>query len=244
MALELASRSPHLLLVARRREPLQELAASLTQQGVTSVDYVVGDLTQPAVRQQVIGQIQENWNTLDVLINNAGTSSHGRFASSDAATLRGVMETNFFSVTELTRLALPLLRRGKEPAIVNVGSVLGHRGAPYNSEYSASKAALRGWSEALRAELSPEGIDVILVSPGTIESEFFDHLLAHHEQTPWPKQKGISPEAVATQIAGVLTKRQREIFPNWRGRLLVTANRWCPGLVDRAMKKYGKGHQE
>ena len=242
LALELANERPHLMLVARRETALKELAAELETQQVSSVNCVVGDLTQPETRQRVVDHVQNSWGALDVLVNNAGTSSHGRFAASDEETLRGVMETNFFSVAELTRLTLPLLRAGSDAVIVNVGSILGHRGAPYNSEYSASKAALRGWSDALRAELSAEGIDVLMVSPGTIDSEFFEHLLARHEPTPWPKQKGISPKATARQIVSALAKRKREIYPNWRGRLLVTANRWCPGLVDMVMKRFGFGN--
>ena len=127
------------------------------------------------------------WGGLDVLINNAGVSAHGRFADSDEPTLRRVMEVNFFAAAELTRLALPLLhvqnpnRRSQNPipaAIVNIGSIIGHRGLPLNSEYAASKFALRGWSESLRAELAADGVDVLLVSPGTTDTEFFDHLLA------------------------------------------------------------------
>ena len=239
LALELARYEPHLLLVARRETALEQLAAELEQKSVSSVGYVVGDLTQPHVRQAVVEKAASDWGALDVLVNNAGTSSHGRFVTSDQETLRGVMETNFFAVTELTRLALPWLQKGSDALVVNIGSILGHRGAPYNSEYSASKSALRGWSDALRAELAREGIDVSMVSPGTIDSDFFEHLLARHEATPWPKQKGISPEATAEQIVRAMANRRREIYPNWRGRLLVTLNRWCPSLVDVVMKRYG-----
>ena len=98
---------------------------------------------------------------------------------------------------------------------------------------------MRGWSEAIRPELAREGIDVLMVSPGTIDSDFFEHLLARHEPTPWPKQKGISPTDTAKQIVRAMIRRRREIYPNWRGRVLVTANRWCPGLVDWVMKRYG-----
>ena len=149
------------------------------------------------------------------------------------------MELNFFAVTELTRLALPLLRDGCDPLIVNISSILGHRAIPHQSEYCASKFALRGWSEALRAELHGLGIGLLLVSPGTTETEFFDHLLEKQSTTPWGKQQGISPEAVAKQIVRAIERRNREIFPNWRGRLLVWANRCCPGLVDRVMNRYG-----
>ena len=123
---------------------------------------------------------------------------------------------------------------------MNIGSILGHRGLPLNSEYSASKFALRGWSEALRAELAGEGVDVLLVSPGTIETEFFDHLVAKRADLPWGKAKGIPAAAVAEQTVRALERGGREIFPNWRGRALVLANRLAPGMVDRVMARLGR----
>ena len=71
------------------------------------------------------------------------------------------------------------------------------------------------------------------------DTEFFDHLLAKRGSTPWGKQRGMPPEAVARQIVRAMERRQREIFPNWRTRLLVLVNRLCPGLVDRWMNRYG-----
>ena len=239
LGIELAPLGMHFCLVARSESSLTELAEELDKLGAASVLCFAGDIVSCDTRAKLIELLRDEWGSIDILVNNAGTSAHGRFVASDESTLRGVMELNFFAATELTRLSLPLLSAGKDPVIVNVGSVLGHRGAPYNSEYSASKFALRGWSEAVRAELSREGIDVVMISPGTIDTQFFDHLLARHEETPWPKQKGISPEATALQIANAIRRRKREIYPNWRGRVLVAASRYCPALVDRLMKRYG-----
>jgi len=106
----------------------------------------------------------------------------------------------------------------------------------------------KGHGEPPGIELSWVASDPVTIEVGAegyvtkeiaIDSDFFEHLLARHEPTPWPKQKGISPQDTAKQIVRALVRRRREIYPNWRGRLLVTANRWCPGLVDRVMKKYG-----
>lgn len=239
LALELAPNSPRLLLVARSEEPLAELTSELAGRGVTEVETVAGDITVPRVRSRIVEQVSHRWGGLDVLVNNAGVSTHARFTEGDEATLRRIMELNFFAAAELTRQCVPLLRAGDDPLVVNVGSILGHRGAPFNSEYSASKFALRGWSEALRAELSRDSIGVLLVSPGTIDTEFFDHLVGSDQPMPWGKQKGISPEKAARQIVRAMRHRRHEIYPNWRGRLLVWLNRCCPGLVDRLMSRYG-----
>jgi short-subunit dehydrogenase len=254
LALALARRGANLLITARREEALAALAAQCAASG-TACEFLPGDITNADLRAMLASRADELWGGLDVIVNNAGVSAHGRFADSDEATLRQVMEVNFFAAAELTRLVIPLLGRhrqragscptlasagGPAPAIVNIGSIIGHRGLPLNSEYSASKFALRGWSEALRAELAGQGIDVLLVSPGTTETEFFEHLVAKREKLPWAKAVGISAAAVAEQTVRALERGRREIFPNWRGRAMVVANRLFPGLVDRAVAKLAR----
>ena len=239
LALVLSRCGVHLQLVARRADLLDSLARQCRGNGVEA-GVCVGDVADPLFRKELIAAVEACWGAIDVLVNHAGTSSHGRVADSDEATLRQVMEVNFFAATELTRGLLPLLEKGRQPAVVNVGSILGHRGAPFNAEYCASKFALRGWSEALRAELVPRGIDVLLVSPGTTKTEFFSHLVAKRMELPWKAAAGIEPAAVAEQTVAALRRSRREIFPNWRGRALVIANRLAPGLVDRLMVRLGR----
>ncbi len=239
LALKLARHHTHLLLIARSGEVLQPLVVELISLGAASAEAIVGDVTDPSFRASVVEKLRNRWQAFDVLINNAGVSAHGHFDAHNEAILRQIMEVNFYAATELTRLSLPLLAEGNDPLIVNIGSILGHRGMPHNSEYSASKFALRGWSEALRTELHGRGIDVLLVSPGTIDTDFFDHLLAKSDSLPWGKQRGISPSAVARQIIRAIQLRRTEIYPNWRGRLLVAVNRWVPRVVDRVMNRFG-----
>lgn len=238
LALAFARRGARVLLAARRESQLHVVADQCRRQsaGVDAI-LLAGDLTDPAYRRALVQTATEHWQGLDILVNNAGVSAHGPFASSDEATLRQVMELNFFAAAELTRLALPLLKQGERPAIVNIGSIIGHRGLPLNSEYAASKFALRGWTESLRAELAADGVDVLLVSPGTTETEFFEHLVAKRADLPWGESTAIPAAAVAEQTVRALERGRREIFPNWRGRALVFANRLAPGLVDRLVAK-------
>jgi short-subunit dehydrogenase len=244
LALGLARRGARVLLSARRAELLCELVDQCAPLG-GAAEFVAGDVTDAAVRAALVDRAAALWGGLDVLINNAGVSAHGAFADSDEATLRRVMEVNFFAAAELTRLALPLLNPKSKienpnsipPAIVNIGSIIGHRGLPLNSEYAASKFALRGWNEALRAELAADGVDVLLVSPGTTDTEFFDHLVAKRADLPWGGAAGVTATVVAEQTLRALERGRREVFPNWRGRALVLANRLFPGLVDRAMSQ-------
>ncbi|MCG8449874.1 MAG: SDR family NAD(P)-dependent oxidoreductase [Pirellulales bacterium] len=239
LALQLAPLHTHLLLVARREQPLLELTEELKARGAASAEPLVGDVTDARLRARAIAYANENWEGLDILVNNAGVSAHGRFLESKEETLRTIMAVNFFAAVELTRLAAPLLGESPNGVVVNIGSILGHRGVPHKNEYCASKFALRGWSEAVRPELARAGIDVLLVSPGTVETEFFDHLISKADSLPWGKQRGVPPEKVARQIVRAIQRGQREIYPNWRGRLLGLANRCFPGLVDRVMNRFG-----
>lgn len=239
LALQLAPFGAKLLLVARREDALLELADELRQLGASEVIPVIGDVTEGAVQADIVQRIRDNWGALDLLINNAGVSAHGRFEQSSPEVLRKIMEVNFFAAVELVRASIPLLREGEDSLLVNIGSILGHRGIPYNSEYCSSKFALRGWSESIRPELARDGIALMIVSPGTTDTEFFDHLIAKGEKMPWNQHRGLPPEKVATQIISGMQRRRFEIYPNWRGRMLVLLTRIAPWWLDRVMNRYG-----
>ena len=238
IALELARAGADLILVARREDELAAVADEVQQLGPKALA-VVGDVTDAETRQRALDAARDQLGGLDILVNNAGISAHGRFADADPSRLRPIMEVNFFAAVELTREALPLLRDGREPIVVNIGSVLGRRGCPHKSEYCASKFALRGFSEALRAELAPRGIDVLVVTAGPTDTQFFEHLIETHGALPWPEGKPVSPEPVARATIRAMERGRHEIVPSWRGWLLVTANRFFPRLVDWAMARYG-----
>lgn len=240
LAEELARHGARLIVTARREDRLRELAERLRAIG-GAVETVVGDVTDEATRRALLDLAQTALGGLDVLVNNAGVGAFGRFDEADAGRLRKIMEVDFFATVELTRLALPLLRAGRTPAIVNIGSILGHRGIPFSSEYCAAKFAVRGFSESLRAELARDGIDVLLVSPGTTDTGFFDNVLEMRTQLPWrkPGRQGTAPADVARAAVRALERGRREVIPSFGGSLLVLANRFFPGIVDRVMRRYG-----
>ncbi len=165
-----------LALTARSADPLEELAHRLTAEGAEAAAFPA-DLTSDADRRRLIEAVAERFDGLDVLVNNAGVARAGHFADWTEAVLRQVMEVNFFAPAELIRLAVPVLTRGRRPAIVNVASMCGRRGMPAWTEYSASKFALCGLTEALRGEMVRFDIDVLLVVPGLTRSDFGRHLL-------------------------------------------------------------------
>ncbi len=139
-------------LTARSADPLEELAGRLTAEGAEAAAFPA-DLTSDSERRRLIEAVAERFDGLDVLVNNAGVAAAGHFADGTEAVLRQVMEVNFFAPAELIRLAVPVLTRGRRPAVVNVASMCGRRAMPAWAEYSASKFALCGLTEALRGEL-------------------------------------------------------------------------------------------
>jgi len=237
LALELAQRGAKVLAMARREEKLQSLAAE-AQNMAGAVEPFCGDVTQAATRAGALERIEQLWGGLDLLINNAGVSAHGRFETAQPRRLQQIMEVNFFAPVELTRLALPLLQQGRRPMIVNIGSILGHRGLPHNSEYCASKFALTGFTQSLRSEVARLGIEVLLVSPGTTDTEFSDHLLEDAGR-PWKQPRGVAPERVAQATTRAIIRGRHELIPSRSGRLLVGLNRFCPRLLDWILQRYG-----
>ncbi len=238
LARELSAGGARLLLTARRRERLETLCDAL-RAGGADVEFVAGDITGEATRRELVETLRRRFGELDVLINNAGVGAVGHFSHADPERVRTIMEVNFFAPVELTRLCLPLLRRGRQPMIVNIASVLGHRAVPRKSEYCASKFALHGFSDALRAELVARRIDVLLVCPSTTESEFFDSLLEDKERLPWRKFGAMSSEAVARRTVRAMRRGKQEIVLSPGGKLLVWLDRLCPGLANRLVARFG-----
>ncbi len=224
-------------VVARSRQPLEELATSLRAAGGEAWA-VPADLTHAGQRNALVARAVDCLGGIDVLINNAGVASFGHFASSTESILRTIMEVNFFAAAELTRLCLPYLEAGRRPAIVNVGSICGRVGLPALSEHSASKHALLGWSEALRAELVRFGIDVLVVLPGLVKSDDRDgHLLRNEGRGKFNMERATEPEIVAKALLKSLRTNRNETIVGWDARWLLRAKRLWPGLVRWAMAR-------
>jgi NAD(P)-dependent dehydrogenase (short-subunit alcohol dehydrogenase family) len=197
------------------------------------------DVSDEASWEAAVAATVEQLGGLDILVNNAGVAAHGRFADADPNRVRPIMEVNFFAPVELIREAIPILREGTQPIVVNVGSILGRRGSPHKSEYSASKFALHGFSEAVRPELAQLGIDVLVVAAGPTETEHFDVLLEGSAKLPWGDPPRQPADRVAQTIVRAIERGKNEIVTGWRGRALLLLNRIAPRLLDRFMSRYG-----
>ncbi len=239
IAIELGRHGADVVVVARSADKLEKLAAAFADLP-GRCEVFVGDVTDDGVRHAAVRRAVEVFGGLDILINNAGIGALGPFETSTVERLRKIMEVNFFAAAEMIRVALPTLKHGRRPMIVNVASILGHVGIPQSSEYCASKFALRALSQSLRAEQYKHGVDVLVVSPGSTETEFFDHAIEMAAHPPWLESKRTSPAKVARETVAAIAAGKREIIPNFRGWLMCLMQRLSPGLVDLALRRYGK----
>ncbi len=230
LAVEAARKGMKVLAAARSEELLRELAEEVRQTGGT-LETVVADVTSPADRQKMVETAQRAFGGLDVLINNAGIGATGHFCEASAERLRSIMEVNFFGTTETTRVCLPLLLRGVTPAIVNVSSLAGKRAFPARSDYSASKFAVQGFSEALRAELAKDGVDVIVVNPGLTQTNFSKNMLERKARMAVDHMRGMTAEAVAVATLRAVAKGKAEVTLTLSGKLIVLFTRFLPRFV-------------
>lgn len=238
IALELGRHGADVVAVARSADKLAKLAADF-EPLPGRCEIVAGDITDDGVRHACIERASQAFGGLDVLVNNAGIGALGPFEHAASERLRKIMEVNFFAPAELIRVALPTLKHGHRPAIVNVTSILGSVGIPQSSEYCASKHALEALSQSLRAELYRHGVDVLVVAPGSTETEFFDHAVEVSVHPPWLDSKRTSAAEVARAAVEAIARGKRRIVPNFRGRLMGWMQRLSPGLVDLALRRYG-----
>jgi short-subunit dehydrogenase len=227
-----AAQGAKVLAVARSDHLLRELAKQIRARGGT-VETVPADITDPEDRQRMADAALDHFGGLDILVNNAGIGATGHFVEASPDRLRKIMEANFFGMTETIRVFLPLLRAGDHPAIVNISSIAGKRGIPARSEYSASKFALQGFSEALRAELAKDGIDVLVVCPGLTDTNFSKNMLEQKARMPVDHMRGMRPEKVATATLRSIERGRHEVCLTLQGKLLVFVSRFFPRLADR-----------
>lgn len=226
-ALAFARRGARLALCARRTDRLQAVAQSCRAAGAAEVVVRRADVSRPAEARGFVAAALSSFDRIDVLVNNAGIGWHGRFQDMPEADVLGLLDTNLVGAMLTTQAALPQMLAENAGVVINVASVLGFRAMPYSAVYSASKAALVGFSHALRGELSGTGVKVCLVCPGTTDTEFFADgslrgPLAH------------SPAWVARAIVRTALRPRRDviIFPY---RLAQLAEPVFGGLMDHVL---------
>ena len=166
-AILLAKEGHHVYAGARRMGRMADLA----DYGITAVEL---DVTNGDDNERVVNQVIEGEGRIDVLINNAGFGLYGPVEDVALEDARYQFEVNLFGLAHLTQLVLPHMREQGSGRIVNISSVGGRVFSPFGAWYHATKHALEGWSDCLRLETAPFNIQVVLVEPGLIKTDFGD----------------------------------------------------------------------
>ena len=222
-----------LLLVARRLAQLESLQSELLANtpGRGTVAIIPLDLTQPGAAAVLLEYLQARTLRLDLLIHAAGTQRFAWLAEQDEAALLQQVGLNLLAPIRLTRALLPLL--GTQSTVVNVGSTFGAIGYPGFSIYCATKAGLRGFTEALARELGSQGPRICLLAPRATATELNHGAVDELNQA---LKNGVdSPERVADELLLLLASRRREHYIGWPEKLFARLNSLLPGLVDRAI---------
>lgn len=237
VASNLVRQGAFVVVTSRREDRLRDLRKSFGNPSKRLIA-LPGDIAEAEHRKQLVNTAVEQLGGIDIVINNAGIGAIGNFADATEDRLRRIFEVDFFAATEITRLALPHLKKGHEPAVCMVNSVLGHQAVQGKSEYCAAKFALRGWTDSLRLELKRTGIDVVAVSPSTTRSEFFHSLIETAKGTRSASVGSQSAERVASKVLSALRKRRRELILSPGGNALVWLGRLFPKLTDELLFRF------
>ncbi|HZW69669.1 MAG TPA: SDR family oxidoreductase [Hanamia sp.] len=182
----------------------------------------------------------EEFKKIDVLINNAGISMRALFKDTDLATLRKVMDVNFWGTVCCTKYALNAIIESKG-TIVGTASIAGYRGLPGRSGYSASKAAVIRWMETIRTELLNTGVNVMWVAPGFTASNTRYAALGEDGKPVLDSRedegKIMTAEECAGHIVNAIEKRKRTLILTFQGKEAVLMNKFFPRLADKIIRK-------
>lgn len=188
-----------------------------------NVTMLTADVTDDRSVEQAIATVLDREGRLDIVVNNAGMGIAGPVESTSIEQAKGQFEVNFFGVFRVCRAVLPAMRRQRSGYIINIGSIGGLLAIPYQSMYSASKFALEGLSEALRMEVRPFGIRVVIIEPGdhktglTENRQFTEISIATDAYSPsfeaallktaHDEQSGSGPEQIARLLYRIVNQR-------------------------------------
>ena len=226
----------HLVLVARRETVLAELAEELHTRHGTKCELIVGDLSEPDQAGRVIDRVNELGVTIELLVNNAGYGIVGTVEQVDAERVMSMLRLNVGTLTELTYGILPGMVERGHGAIINVASVAAFQPVAYMPAYSATKAYVLHFSEALWAEVYDRGVTIMALCPGVTRTGFFDVAGVPN----WlKKQSSHTPAQVVKRAMKALEKRRQFVVPGWSNYLRALATRLAPRrFVVRESMKY------
>jgi len=245
VAERLAGRGYRVLLVARRRDRMESIAALIAAAGGTS-DIVEADLSRPEGVRAVYDRVMEIGEGIDVLVNNAGFGWYGYASDMPVDTAREMVQVNNEAMVQLIVMFLPLMRARGRGHVINVSSIVGGFPSPWAALYSATKSFIDAFTTALHRELRGTGVHVSAVRPGPVLTEFYQTVTRRSEGRSIPVGKScIPPVVVADAIVGLLDRPRRFVYVPGRFRILPLVELgfgWVYDIVAGVVLRHQSSH--
>jgi short-subunit dehydrogenase len=240
LAYQAAKKGARVVISARSKEKLHEIASSIDG---SSVMIIPLDMTVSESFPEAVDSIIQKWGKIDILVNNAGVSQRATVVDTDFSVVKKIMETNFIGPAGLTSLVVSKMIEQKSGYCLFVSSVAGKFATPLRSSYAASKMALQGFSDSLRAEVHNYNIKVSLIVPGFVKTAISLNSLdreGNKRNIMDPNQaRGIEPHKAAERILYCIEKEKREIYMGmvFKTRVALFLSRFLPGQLAKIMRK-------
>lgn len=234
-ARQFAALGASVVLAGRRLDALEETAAQCREAGGRVLCHVT-DVSSEEQVQKLASAALSRWGRIDIWVNNAGVTSFAKLEDGPMQEHRQVIETNLFGAIYGARAALPIFRSQRKGVLINVGSVLSSIGQPFVPSYVISKFALRGLSEALRAEVADlRSIAVCTLLPYAMDTEHFEAGANHYGRAPHPMPPLQSPEKVARALVHLALHPARQRYVPRSAALGVALHALMPRSVEQVL---------
>jgi short-subunit dehydrogenase len=239
-----ARKGAKLILVARNEEALRELAGEINAAGGQAI-FTAADVADEAALLNAAHSAEKAFGGFDTWVNNAGVSIYGKILETPLEDMRRLFETNFWGLINGSRIAANHLKT-RGGAIINVGSVLSDRAIPIQGIYSASKHAVKGFTDAFRMELEAENfpISVTLIKPSAINTPYTDHAKNYLPYEPNVPPPVYAPDLVAEAILHCAENQVRDFTVGEGGKMISLMGNLAPRLTDKAMELSGASLQQ
>ena len=233
-AIEFAKLGSSIILVARRKNKLEQVENELKQFNVNTL-VCACDVSKKDQVEKMSKIVLEKFNSIDILVNNAGFAIYGSVHDLSINDIESQMETNYFGMIYCTKNFLPSMLEKKSGHIVNVASVAASFGLPGIASYCASKFAMLGFSEGLKHELSGTGVGITVVSPIMVKTDFFEH--PSFEKMPKYSPTSLNSKTVAKAIVKASNSSRLEIITPSIVRIAVWLKHTFPYFINPILGK-------
>lgn len=224
----------NIVAVARNEVLLQQQKQELERQFGIEMVYVVKDLSAENSAQEVYDEIKHKGINIDILINNAGFGSFGRYIDVDWQRQKGLASVNMLAVMQLSYLFGKDMDRRGEGKIVNIASIASFQAGPYMAMYYASKAFVRSFSEALHEEMKSSGVSVTAICPGPVATNF-ERNANMINSAMFTRLRVYTPEVVAARSYRAIMNNKAVYVVGWPNKLLVFLTRFCSLKFSRVL---------